>query len=178
MTPRDSFGVSKTVMTLFVVAGVLLAGPLPVRAADALPTAKTLANTSTNTSTNTPSTAVAANGAFAQPMTLRGTLGGKPIQMRLHPKADPAEGLEGDYFFFGRSGNILLAGEAEGNALMMEESVNGKDVSGHWDGTREGDIVRGTWSSPDDTQTQPFDLHIELDLPKYGKQSPGTRSGQ
>lgn len=100
----------------------------------------------------------AANGIFAQPVVLRGTLGDAQIQMRLHPKADPDEGLEGEYFVFGRGGRIALAGETEDDALLMEESENGVDVSGQWQGSRQGDTVTGTWTSGDGSVTKPFVL--------------------
>jgi hypothetical protein len=112
-------------------------------------------------------------GPFARPLTLRGKLGDKAIQMRLRPKPQADEGLEGEYFYFGRSAKILLAGEADGDDLMMEESENGTDVSGHWEGKRQGDFLRGTWSSADGTVTRPFDLHIDVDPPVFG----GTAQG-
>ncbi|MDB5823223.1 MAG: hypothetical protein JWR21_1927 [Herminiimonas sp.] len=115
----------------------------------------------------------AASGPFARPLTLRGKLGDKSIQMRLRPKPQADEGLEGEYFYFGRSAKILLAGEAEGDDLVMEESENGTDVSGQWEGKRQGDSLRGTWTSADGTETRPFDLHIDVDPPAFG----GTAEG-
>jgi hypothetical protein len=100
----------------------------------------------------------AANGMFSHPIVLRGTLGDAQIQMRLQPKSDPDEGLEGEYFVFGRSARIKLAGETEDDALLMEESENGVDVSGQWQGSRDGDTVTGTWTSGDGTATKPFRL--------------------
>ncbi|MDB5852773.1 MAG: hypothetical protein JWR22_814 [Herminiimonas sp.] len=115
----------------------------------------------------------AASGPFARPLTLRGKLGDKSIQMRLRPKPQADEGLEGEYFYFGRSAKILLAGEAEGDDVVMEESENGTDVSGQWEGKRQGDSLRGTWTSADGTETRPFDLHIDVDPPAFG----GTGEG-
>lgn len=100
----------------------------------------------------------AANGIFSHPVVLRGTLGDAQIQMRLQPKADPDEGLEGEYFAFGRSGRIVLAGETEDDALLMEESENGVDVSGQWQGSQHGDTVTGTWTSGDGKLSKPFSL--------------------
>lgn len=100
----------------------------------------------------------AASGLFAKPVILRGTLGDAQIEMRLQPKEDPAEGLEGDYIMFGRSGHILLAGETQADGLLMEESANGTDVSGQWEGRQDGAAVRGTWQSADGSVSKPFVL--------------------
>jgi hypothetical protein len=100
----------------------------------------------------------AANGLFSHPVLLRGTLGDAQIQLRMQPKADADEGLEGEYFVFGRSGKIVVAGETEEDALLMEESENGVDVSGQWEGSQQGDSVSGTWTSADGKVTKPFRL--------------------
>ena len=100
----------------------------------------------------------AAGGLFSHPVLLRGTLGTAQIQMKLQPKADPAEGIEGEYIVFGRSGHILLAGETESGGLLMEESENGTDFSGQWEGQQDGAAVRGTWQSADGSVSKPFVL--------------------
>jgi hypothetical protein len=100
----------------------------------------------------------ASSGLFARPVVLRGTLGDAQIQMQLRPKADPAEGLEGEYIVFGRNGHILLAGETEADGLLMEESENGTDVSGQWEGRQDGASLRGTWQSADGSVSKPFIL--------------------
>ena len=100
----------------------------------------------------------AAGGMFARPVVLRGTLGDAKIQMTVQPKSDPAEGIEGEYIVFGRSGHILLAGETESGGLLMEESENGTDVSGQWEGQQDGAAVRGTWQSADGSVSKPFVL--------------------
>jgi hypothetical protein len=100
----------------------------------------------------------AANGIFSRPVVLRGTLGDAQIQMRLQPKPDADEGIEGEYFVFGRGAKIVLAGETEDDALLMEESENGVDVSGQWQGSQQGETVSGTWTSGDGKITKPFSL--------------------
>ena len=100
----------------------------------------------------------AAGGLFSRPVVLRGTLGDAQIQMHLQPKSDPAEGLEGQYIVFGRSGHILLAGETDADGLLMEESENGTDVSGQWEGRHDGAALRGTWQSADGAISKPFIL--------------------
>jgi hypothetical protein len=90
---------------------------------------------------------------------LRGTLGDDRIQLSLKPKADE-DGLEGNYFVFGQSAQILLAGEVDQNDLMMEESHNGKDVSGQWEGSFKNGLLSGTWSTLDGSVTKPFSLKV------------------
>lgn len=90
---------------------------------------------------------------------LRGTLGDQKIQMSLQPKPDE-DGLEGTYFVFGQTQKILLAGEVQDNDLVMEESRNGKDVSGQWEGSLQGDTISGTWTAPDGSDSKPFVLKL------------------
>ncbi|HTH44073.1 MAG TPA: hypothetical protein VL528_03230 [Oxalicibacterium sp.] len=95
---------------------------------------------------------------FAKPVVLRGTLGDAQVQLTVRPKEVADEGLEGSYFVFGRSTNILLAGEMEGDVLFLEESENGTDISGQWDGKLQGETLTGTWTSADGASTRPFKL--------------------
>lgn len=104
---------------------------------------------------------------------LRGTLGDAPMQMNLRPKADVAEGWEGDYFLFGQSARILLAGEFEEGEIAMEESENGIDVTGQWNGKFSGDTLVGEWMSVNSTTIKPFKLKI---VPATGNTS--KRSGK
>lgn len=110
------------------------------------------------------SSAAAAAGAVAaaaaKPATLRGTLGSEQVQATIRPKYPAEDGVEGSYFIFGGKQNILLAGEIEGESLWMEESENGVDVSGQWEGTRKGDLIEGTWQSVDGSVSKPFQLKI------------------
>ncbi|MFL9877525.1 hypothetical protein PQR63_03980 [Herbaspirillum rhizosphaerae] len=92
-----------------------------------------------------------------KPIVLRGTLGDDKIQLSLRPKVDE-DGLEGQYFIFGQGSQILLAGEVDQNDLMMEESHNGKDVSGQWEGNFKNGVLSGTWSTLDGSVTKPFSL--------------------
>lgn len=98
---------------------------------------------------------------FARPLTFRGTLGDATIEMHLQLKPDPTEGLQGTYFTIGQSAKVLLAGEYEGGDVLMEESVNGKDVSGEWSGKFNGETFSGTWSTTDDAVTKPFVLKVQ-----------------
>ena len=98
---------------------------------------------------------------FAQPLSFRGTLGDATIEMHLQLKPDPTEGLQGTYSAPGQSAKILLAGEYDGGDVIMEESINGKDVSGEWAGKFDGKTFSGTWSTTDDAVIKPFVLIVE-----------------
>jgi hypothetical protein len=97
---------------------------------------------------------------LARPVTLRGTLDGVQIQMNLRLKPNETEALEGSYFLIGQNRKILLAGEFEEDALMMEESANGKDVSGLWDGVFDGAVLSGDQSSVDGNVLHHFVLKV------------------
>lgn len=84
---------------------------------------------------------------FAKPVILRGTLGDQQIQMQLRPKEEFEGGVEGQYFAFGQSQQVLLAGEVADDQLFMEESVNGRDVSGDWVGVYKDGVLSGEWQS-------------------------------
>ncbi|WP_231949280.1 hypothetical protein [Herminiimonas arsenitoxidans] len=95
---------------------------------------------------------------FLKPVSFRGVVGDVQVQVNLRPKADIEEGIEGEYFIFGNSNKILLAGEVEGDQLLLEESENGTNISGQWDGKIDGDAVAGLWTSADGSITKPFSL--------------------
>lgn len=112
--------------------------------------------------TITPTSDVTASrNSFVKPLTLRGTLGDAQIEMHLQLKPDPTEGIQGSYIMRGQSSKILLAGESENTDVSMEESVNGKDVSGEWEGKLVGDTFSGTWSTADGSVTKPFFLTVQ-----------------
>lgn len=104
--------------------------------------------------------ALATKMQFVNPVVLRGLLGPDQIQVNLRTKQEFEDGIEGDYFIFGSSQKILLAGEIEGEDLFLEESVNGTDVSGQWEGKMAGDIIRGEWQSADGKISKPFEIRI------------------
>ncbi len=115
---------------------------------------------------------------FQKPVALRGTVGDVQIQVNLRPKEEIDEGHEGEYFIFGNSHKILLAGEIEKDGvLFMEESVNGTDISGQWDGKLEGDVLAGTWMSADGSLTKPFSLKIISQAKPLQKQT-SSKAGQ
>jgi hypothetical protein len=102
----------------------------------------------------------AATPAFARQVVLRGTLGDDQVQVNLRPKADAEDGVEGDYFLFGSSQKILLAGDLGGEDFILEESENGTDISGQWEGKLSGDMISGEWQSVDGSVKKPFNLKV------------------
>lgn len=102
----------------------------------------------------------AGKALFVKPVVLRGTLGNAQMQASLRTKAEMEDGVEGEYFVFGGSGIVLLAGEVEGDDVFLEESENGTDVSGQWDGKLAGDTITGEWQSVDGKTRKPFSLKI------------------
>ncbi|WP_423681658.1 MULTISPECIES: hypothetical protein [unclassified Undibacterium] len=103
------------------------------------------------------------NPVFARAIELRGYLGAKQVRMQLQPKTEDRDSVEGSYIVVAgaqQSQKILLAGEVTADRLSMEESVDGTDVSGQWDGDLAGQTVRGIWLSADGNVRQDFTLEI------------------
>ncbi|MFC7296964.1 hypothetical protein [Herminiimonas aquatilis] len=116
---------------------------------------------------------------FQKPVALRGTVGDVQIQVNLRPKEEVDEGHEGEYFIFGNSHKILLAGEIEKDGVIfMEESINGTDISGQWDGKLEGDVLAGTWMSADGSITKPFSLKIIPQVHKPSQKQTSSKAVQ
>lgn len=118
-------------------------------------------------------------GLFGKPVVFRGTLGGLPVQVSVRPKEIAEEGLEGEYFVFGRSQKILLAGELDADNFFLEESENGTSISGQWDGKLQGDMIRGDWMSADGAVSKPFSLklirsHAGLQAPEPVRNAPAA----
>lgn len=105
-------------------------------------------------------TGASGKALFMKPVALRGMLGDAQIQVTLRTKEPAEDGIEGEYFVFGRSHRVLLAGEVEGEEVFMEESENGTDVSGQWDGKLAGETLSGEWQSADGKIKKPFNLRI------------------
>ena len=107
---------------------------------------------------------------FVKPVALRGTLGGDKIHVNLRINADFEDGIERDYVHVVRPDLILLAGEIEGEEFFLEESVNGTDVSGQWEGKMAGDVISGKWQSADGKVSKPFLIRIVRPATKPSKQ--------
>jgi len=98
--------------------------------------------------------------AFQQAVNLRGNIGDDRVQVTIRPKVPADEGFEGEYFFFGQSMKVLIAGDIDGELLQLEESQDGTHISGEWDGVIAGDKITGNWMSADGSVTKPFALQI------------------
>lgn len=112
------------------------------------------------------------NPFFAGAIELRGTMGNDKIRMHIQPKPEDRDSVEGSYVVAGGKRNqgkkILLAGEVSKNKLSMEESEDGVDVSGQWDGELKDNIIRGVWQSDDGKVSKEFVLEL---LPSPKKQT-------
>lgn len=117
-----------------------------------------------------------AAGLFSRPAVFRGNLGDMQIQFAVRPKAIVDEGHEGEYFIFGRSQKILLAGEVEGENIFLEESENGTNISGQWEGKLQGDLIQGTWKSADESVSKPFKLKLIPGRTTAQKPAPITKA--
>ncbi len=84
---------------------------------------------------------------YAHYPTYVGTVGDKQVRMRIAPKTDTRDSLQGEYQIGDGKGVRLLSGEWENGAFLMEESDDGTRVSGNWEGQIDRDgAVRGTWT--------------------------------
>jgi hypothetical protein len=89
-----------------------------------------------------------------------GTLGKRPIEMRLGAKSDDPTGVHGEYRFLdGGAGVILVAGDLDNGMLEIEESDDGTRITGNWVGKVAADgSIGGDRMNPDDSDPQPFNL--------------------
>ncbi|CBW74898.1 Hypothetical exported protein [Mycetohabitans rhizoxinica HKI 454] len=89
-----------------------------------------------------------------------GTLGARPIEMRLGAKSDDPTGIQGEYRFLdGAAGVVLVAGELDNGTLQIEESDDGTHITGNWVGKVAVDgSIQGERMNPDDSEPQPFEL--------------------
>ena len=76
-----------------------------------------------------------------------GKVGDKSVRLRVGPKTDTRDSLQGEYSTSDGKGVRLLSGEWDNGSFLMEESDDGTRVSGNWDGRiDEHGAVRGTWT--------------------------------
>ncbi|HKT95464.1 MAG TPA: hypothetical protein VJS30_02875 [Paraburkholderia sp.] len=102
------------------------------------------------------------NPEFARLPQYVGTLGKRPIVMRLGAKTDDPDdksGVHGEYQFTDTGEVILIAGDRTGSTLEGEESNDGTHITGNWVGTFAADgSISGDRMEVDDSNPQPFDL--------------------
>lgn len=78
-----------------------------------------------------------------------GTVGDRPVRLRIGPKTDARDSVQGEYSIDGSPGVRLLAGEYADGTFLMEESVDGTRVTGQWEGAVDASgAVRGQWFDP------------------------------
>jgi hypothetical protein len=92
----------------------------------------------------------------------RGTLGTSNIELVLTLDESAEDSVEGWYVPLGAvastANRVLVAGEFENDALSMEESHNGVDVSGTWSATLSATGISGTWSDAEGEHEMPVHL--------------------
>jgi len=100
------------------------------------------------------------NPAYARLPAYTGTLGKRPIVLRLGPKGgEDREGVHGEYQYTDTGEVTLVAGDRDGNTLEVEESNDGTHIVGNWVGRFAADgSVSGDRMNVDDSDPQPFDL--------------------
>lgn len=148
-------------MTISVCGAAVAAAPTIAPEVPPLPPPQLVVKPAAN-----PAELQSAAKLFSQPVLLRGTLGERKIQMRLQPHAEFEGSVQGEYFAFGQSQKIALAGEYQGDELMMEESVNGTNVSGQWNGSLIGNTYSGNWYAEDESSSVPFALTVSEPIGK------------
>lgn len=89
-----------------------------------------------------------------------GVIGDMPIHMRLGRKPGEIDSVHGEYVAGKDPGVRLVTGEYENGGFLMEESEDGTNVSGTWEGAIDAHgVVRGTWTDvAHDGHTLPFVL--------------------
>ena len=76
-----------------------------------------------------------------------GVIGDLPIHMRLGRKTGEIDSVHGEYTAGKGPGVRLVTGEYENGGFLMEESDDGTNVTGTWEGAIDArGIVRGTWT--------------------------------
>jgi len=94
----------------------------------------TSAGSETSDNDRRPSGPLRPDPAFAHYPVYRGTIGGKPVVLRIGVKPDDPEGLNGEYQYLPNGPVILIAGARDGKTLTLEESDDGTEISGQWVG--------------------------------------------
>lgn len=99
------------------------------------------------TSLSTGAGPLAPRAEYAKLPVYVGNVGDKPVRLRVGPKTDTRDSLQGEYSTGDAKGVRLLSGEWDNGAFLMEESDDGTRVSGNWEGQiDQNGAVRGTWT--------------------------------
>jgi len=107
-----------------------------------------------------------ASPEFAQFPRYVGILGSRKIELLLGPKSDDPSGLHGEYHVLDTGEVVLVAGDRDGDTLALEESDDGTHITGQWVGqfSNNGGLT-GDRMNDDETETQPYTLHLERNAP-------------
>ncbi len=122
----------------------------------------THALTNTQSTPTRPAVALRPNPTFASLPRYEGTLGKRQIVLRLGDKTEPGDegGLHGEYQFADSGQVLLVAGDADGGVVELDESDDGTRISGQWVGKLAADgTFKGVWSNVDESQTESIELH-------------------
>ncbi|AJY28259.1 hypothetical protein BTM_3524 [Burkholderia thailandensis 34] len=93
------------------------------------------------------------NPAYARLPRYEGTVGGRPVVVRLGPKTDEP-GVHGECQYLDTGAVVLLAGDRDGDTLEIEESDDGTNITGVWigrfdaSGTLSADRMNADQSDP------------------------------
>ncbi|MCG5073786.1 hypothetical protein [Paraburkholderia tagetis] len=156
---RPSGAASRGLVWLVAVAAISL--PLPACAVGG-DTANSATNDAANASSRAAHSSLKPSPEFVRFPQYVGTLGTRPIVMRLGAKTDDPDdktGVHGEYQFTDTGEVILIAGDRTGTTLEAEESDDGSRITGNWVGTFAADgSLSGDRMEIDDSNPQPFDL--------------------
>ncbi len=88
-----------------------------------------------------------------------GTLGGRAIIVHLGPKTKE-EGVHGEYRYADTGQVILLAGDRDGDVLEIEESNDGTNITGVWEGRFDASgALSADRMNADESDPQPVAVH-------------------
>ena len=98
--------------------------------------------------------------SYARHPAYTGTIGDVPIRMRLGPKPDERDSVQGEYHYGTARAVQRVAGEYADGTFLMEESDDGITVTGMWEGQIDArGVVRGQWTDAfDRRRVLPFVL--------------------
>ncbi|AOK30987.1 MULTISPECIES: hypothetical protein [Burkholderia] len=146
-------------VALATAAAFAFAQPQPQPAAAAVAGASDAASTAAPADVPPPAVPLKPNPAYARLPRYEGTLGGRPIVVRLGPKTDEP-GVHGECQYVDTGAVVLLAGDRDGDTLEIEESDDGTNITGVWIGRFDasGNLAADRMKA-DQSDPVPVELH-------------------